>query len=138
MNPAGKVRCSFLHQREKKLCRESNIAHSRTEFQDSVCLSPTEALPTGGRWLRDTSALPPEGPRRAMPITRFLERENLDAETRRILGVAFEAARVALRTDSDAYINEAIAKKMIDFAKAGERSPDLLCERVLNVIRMHM
>jgi hypothetical protein len=41
------------------------------------------------------------------------------------------------RTDSDAYINEAIAKKMIDFAKAGEQNPDLLCERVLNIIRMH-
>jgi len=73
-----------------------------------------------------------------MPITPFLDRENFDAETRRILGVAFEAARVALHTESDDYINEAVAKKLIDFAKAGERSPDLLCERVSNVIRMHM
>ena len=73
-----------------------------------------------------------------MPITPFLDRENFDAETRRILGVAFEAVCVALRTDCDDYINGAIAKKMIDFAKAGERNPDLLCERVLNDIRMHM
>jgi hypothetical protein len=83
-------------------------------------------------------ALPPERREGAMPITPFLDHENFDAETRRILGVAFEAACVALRTDSDAYINEAVAKKMIDFVKAGERSPDSLCERVLNVIRMHM
>ena len=73
-----------------------------------------------------------------MPITPFLDCENFDAETRRVLGVAFEAARIALRTDCDDYINEAIAKRIIDFAKAGERNPDLFCERVLNVIRMHM
>ena len=72
-----------------------------------------------------------------MPIAPFLEHENFDAETRHILGVAFEAACVALRTDTDDYINEAIAKKMIDFAKTGERNPDLLCERVLDGIRMH-
>ena len=39
-----------------------------------------------------------------------------------------------LRTDCDDYINGAIAKKLIDLAKAGERNPDLLCERVLNDI----
>ena len=40
-----------------------------------------------------------------------LDCENFDAETRRVLGVAFEAVCVALRTDCDDYINEAIAKR---------------------------
>ena len=126
------------HQRDKKKCCESYIAHSRTEFEDSVCLSPAE-----GRLRRPVAerhvALPPERREGAMPIAPFLDCENFDAETRRILGVAFEAACVALRTGcDDDYINGAIAKKIIDFAKAGERNPDLLCERVLADIRMHM
>ena len=67
-----------------------------------------------------------------MPITPFLEGENFDPETRRIMGVAFEAARSSLRlSDVSDRVAEIVAKKIIELAKAGERNPDVICERAL-------
>ena len=43
---------------------------------------------------------------------------------------------IALRTeDSHDFVKQAIADKIIDLSKAGERNPDLLCEQVLKDIR---
>jgi hypothetical protein len=43
---------------------------------------------------------------------------------------------IALRTgDCDDGVRQAIAIKIIEFAKAGERNPDLLCEQALAGIR---
>jgi hypothetical protein len=71
-----------------------------------------------------------------MPITPFLNGHLLDPETRRILGVAFEQVCVALRIgDCDDDVKQAIANKIIELAKTGERSPDRLCERALEDIR---
>jgi hypothetical protein len=73
---------------------------------------------------------------RAMPITPFLNGEQFDPETRRILGVALEMTCIALRTgDCDDGVRQAIASKIIELAKAGERNPDILCEAVLKDIR---
>jgi hypothetical protein len=59
-----------------------------------------------------------------------------DFEARRVVGVAFEMARVALGLgDHTDLANEMIAKRMIELAKAGERNPDLLCEGVLKEFR---
>src|SRR5689334_12221337 len=54
----------------------------------------------------------------SMPITPFSDSTRFDAEGTRVLSVAFEMVRVALR-----------------LADQGERNPDLLCERALNEIR---
>ena len=71
-----------------------------------------------------------------MPIGPFLNGERLDPETRRVLGIAFEMVCIALRTEgSDDFVKQAIATKIIDLARAGERNPDLLCEQVLKDIR---
>jgi hypothetical protein len=71
-----------------------------------------------------------------MPIRPYLNGERLDPETTRILGVAFEMVCIALRIeDADDFVKHAIASKVINLAKAGERNPDLLCERVLKDIR---
>jgi hypothetical protein len=71
-----------------------------------------------------------------MPIRPFLNGERFDPETTRVLGVAFEMVCVALRTgDCDDVVRQAIATKIIDLAKVGERNPDLLCEQVLKDIR---
>jgi hypothetical protein len=71
-----------------------------------------------------------------MPTTPFLGDVGTDPEVRRIIGVAFEMARIALslagRPDN---ANEIIAKRIIELAKAGERNPDLLCEGVLKEFR---
>ena len=71
-----------------------------------------------------------------MPSTPFLDDVGTDPEVRRIVGVAFEMARIALglaeRPDS---ANEIIAKRIIELAKAGDRNPDLLCEGVLKEFR---
>ena len=70
-----------------------------------------------------------------MPITPFLDGHRFDQETKRVLGVAFEIACIALRAEnSDDFVKSAIARKIIDLAKAGERNPDLLCEQALKDI----
>jgi hypothetical protein len=59
-----------------------------------------------------------------------------DPETKRVLSVALEMVCIALRVgDCDDGVKQAIATKLNELAKAGERNPDLLCERVLNEIR---
>jgi hypothetical protein len=71
-----------------------------------------------------------------MPITPLINGQQFDQETRRVLGVALEMTCLALRTgDSDDGIREAIAIKIIELAKAGERNPDILCEQALAAIR---
>jgi hypothetical protein len=68
--------------------------------------------------------------------TPFLDDLGADPEARRVVGVAFEMARVALGlADHAALADETIAKRMIELVKAGERNPDLLCEGVLKEFR---
>jgi hypothetical protein len=71
-----------------------------------------------------------------MPITPFINDEQFDPETTRVIGVALEMTCIALRTgDCDDGVREAIASKIIELAKAGERNPDALCEQALAAIR---
>jgi hypothetical protein len=71
-----------------------------------------------------------------MLITPFLDGHKFDPETKRVLGLAFEMTCVALQIrDCDEWVKRAIADKIIDLAKAGERSPDILCEQALKDIR---
>jgi hypothetical protein len=71
-----------------------------------------------------------------MPIRSFLNSEQFDQETLRILGVAFEQVCVGLRIgECDDDVKQAIANKVIELAKTGERNPDLLCEHALQDIR---
>jgi hypothetical protein len=71
-----------------------------------------------------------------MPSTPFLDDAGTDPEVRRVVGVAFEMARIALSlAERPAITNEIIAKRIIELAKAGERNPDILCEGVLKEFR---
>jgi hypothetical protein len=71
-----------------------------------------------------------------MPICRFLNGQYLDSETRRLMGVAFEIAHAAVRNSGRADLtDEAIAARIIELAKAGERDPNVLCEAALNAGR---
>ena len=71
-----------------------------------------------------------------MPITPFLKGERFDTERTRAMGAALEMACIALRTgDCADDVKQAIANKIIAFAKAGERNPDTLCEQVLKDVR---
>ena len=70
-----------------------------------------------------------------MPIQPYLDGLQFDPETTRVMGVAFEMTRVAIQLNGQDAIDEAIAKKIIELAKAGESNPDLLCERALNDLR---
>jgi hypothetical protein len=71
-----------------------------------------------------------------MPITPFLDGHKFDAETKRVIGIAFEMTRVAMHlTDRDDPIVAIIAGKIIELANEGERNPDLLCERALRDLR---
>jgi hypothetical protein len=61
--------------------------------------------------------------------------QDAPAETTRIMGVAFELARIILRLESGDPAEALITRRIIELAKAGERNPDVLCERVLCRVR---
>jgi len=69
-----------------------------------------------------------------MPIREYLNGENFDRETTRVMGVALEMACVALqlRDRSDPATTAMVAEKIIALAKAGERCATALCERALS------
>jgi hypothetical protein len=68
--------------------------------------------------------------------TPFLDDLGSDSEARRVVGVAFEMARVALGLANHTDLaNESLARRIIELAKAGGRNPDLLCEGVLKEFR---
>jgi hypothetical protein len=62
---------------------------------------------------------------------------NVDPETKRILVVALEKTRGSLALADD-FANGIIAKRLIELAKAGERNPDLLCQRATEQLRGHL
>ena len=68
-----------------------------------------------------------------MPIRHYLQSHRFDPETARLLGVAFEMALVALQHLDRAVspTRDAIAQKIIELAKAGERDPGRLCDAAL-------
>jgi hypothetical protein len=66
-----------------------------------------------------------------MPIRPFLSGQMFDPETARLLGVAFEMARAAIKGPRD-LSDEIIARRIIELAKAGERDVEVLCEAALN------
>ena len=67
-----------------------------------------------------------------MPIRPFLGDQKFDPETTRIINVAFEMARAAVKQNwGGVYCNRIIAEQIIELAKDGERDPDVLCEQAL-------
>jgi hypothetical protein len=71
-------------------------------------------------------------PRGAMPISSYLDGEQFDRETQRIMGLAYELTRAALRiSNQDDIAPEIIAKKVIELAKGGERDPERICDYAL-------
>jgi hypothetical protein len=82
-------------------------------------------------------ALPPLWPReRAIPIRQYLNGERFDFETTRVLGVALEVARAALRAEERGQgTDEIIAKHIIALALGGERDADRLCDYALAKLR---
>jgi len=75
-------------------------------------------------------------PGTVIPITQFFDNTDFDPQAKRGMGVAFEIARVALGLADRGDLADAfIAQRIIELAKAGERNPDILCERALNEIR---
>ena len=72
-----------------------------------------------------------------MPITPYLDDFDVNAETKRVLGVALEKTRVSLGLADD-YANGIIVKRLIELAKAGARNPDLLCQGAIEQLRGHL
>jgi hypothetical protein len=71
-----------------------------------------------------------------MPITIYLDGQYFDPETKRIMGVAFELTRAALRiSNQDDLASEIIAESIIELTKAGERNPERLCDQTLASLR---
>ena len=72
-----------------------------------------------------------------MPIRAYLDGHRFDPETVRLMGIAFEMALVVLeRTDGTVSpTRDAVAKKIIEIAKAGERQPGRLCDAAVQALR---
>jgi hypothetical protein len=71
-----------------------------------------------------------------MPIRPYLDAYRFDAETTRLMGIAFETAYEALRRRGvDDPPREALAVAIINLAKAGERDPDRLCDAAVEAGR---
>lgn len=70
-----------------------------------------------------------------MAITPFLNGTNFDPDTRRVVGIAFEMTCVALGLiDRGDLANSLVAQQIIELAQSGERDPNRLCERALEVL----
>ena len=71
-----------------------------------------------------------------MPITPYLKGPYyyFDLETSRALGIALEMACIALSTGDDDQVRRTIADKLIALAKAGERNPNVLCDKAPEAI----
>jgi hypothetical protein len=67
-----------------------------------------------------------------VPIRPFLNGQTFDPETARLVGIAFETARAAVKRPGD-LSDEIIARRIIELAKAGERNVEVLSEAALNV-----
>jgi len=69
-----------------------------------------------------------------MPITSFVRDQEFDPETTRIMGIALEMARAAVKRDwgCHVYASHTLANRIIELAKDGERNPHVLCEQALN------
>ena len=70
-----------------------------------------------------------------MSIT--LDDFDVNPQTKPVLRVALERTRVSLGLTDD-LADGIIARQIIEFAKAGERNPDQLCESALNKLREHL
>ena len=72
-----------------------------------------------------------------MTITTYLAAFNADLETKRVLEVALEIARVSLGL-VDKFADGIIAKRISEIAETGERDPELLCEGAVKKLRGHL
>jgi hypothetical protein len=71
-----------------------------------------------------------------MPVTPYLDDRQFDPETKRVMGLAFEMACIALGlTDRDNLIKQMVANNIIERWKTGEGNPDVLCEQVVKDLR---
>jgi hypothetical protein len=70
-----------------------------------------------------------------MRITPFLDGLQFDPETKRVMGVGLEMARVALEQHWGDHADTILAGRIVALAKAGELNPDVLCEQALNGFR---
>jgi hypothetical protein len=72
-----------------------------------------------------------------MSITPDLDDFDVNAETKRVLDVALEMTRVSLGLE-DNFADGIIAKRIVELAKAGERSPGLLSEGAIERLHGHL
>jgi hypothetical protein len=71
-----------------------------------------------------------------MPIRQYLNGERFDPDTIRVMGVAFELARLALGVrDRGDGVDQTVAQSIVELAEAGERDADRLCEYALAKVR---
>ena len=71
-----------------------------------------------------------------MPIRMYLKGRGFDAESIRVMGIAFKCARSALHVfPSDEVLSEAVAARIIERARTGERNPEKLCDFAIAALK---
>jgi hypothetical protein len=71
-----------------------------------------------------------------VPIRNLSEGSEFDAESIRVMGIALECARSALHVfPSDEVLSEAIAARIIELARTGERDPEKLCDFAIAALK---
>jgi len=102
----------------------------RTPFNFLQELSP---LPN---WPHNTAVLLADLTRRIHATHALPWRSKVRRRNDRVMGVAFEMARTAMVRDRDGHhADAAIANRIIELAKGGERNPDRLCEETLKILK---
>ena len=70
-----------------------------------------------------------------VPVRVYLKGREFDAETR-VMGIALECARSALHVfPSDEVLSEAVAARIIELARTGERDPEKLCDFAIAALK---
>jgi hypothetical protein len=73
----------------------------------------------------------------AATIFAFAQDTTFGPETVACMGEAFDRACAATAALGQPAIHRAIiAKRIVEFAKAGERNPQILCDRALQILRL--
>lgn len=69
-------------------------------------------------------------------ILAFLREASFDAETTRILGLAYDKACLTLNGSGNDAVREQLARQILSLAQAGERDVGRLCSGALAAIGM--
>jgi hypothetical protein len=126
------VHRALLSQRSRRRCRQRHPQRRRLQPSPRSRLAEDDFARRPPRATSDLRN--PISPQTSFLTGDYLGEFDVDAETNRVLDLAFEMTRAALGLADD-FANGIIARQIVELARAGERNLDLLCEDALKKLR---